>query len=90
VIVLVTFDPVIRRSGVIGRRDDDGGSLGVLVVVIVGNMGVEGLVIRGNSVEDSSDGTNEIEIDDKTPGNAFCMEGCWRVEQLEFWVCFEG
>jgi len=84
VIVFVTFDSVIRRSGVIGRRDDEGGSLGVLVVIVVDNMGVESLVIRGNSVEDSSDGANEIEIDHETPGNAFCVEGCWGMQQLKF------
>jgi len=77
VIVFVTFDPVIRRSGAIGRRDDEGSSLGVLVVLIVDDMGVESLEIRGNGVEDSLDGTNEVEIDDETPGNAFCVEGCW-------------
>ena len=79
VIAFVTFNPVIRRSGAIGRRDDDGGSLGVLVVLVVDDMGVESLVIRGNGVEDSSDGTNEVEIDDETPGNTFCVEGCWRM-----------
>ena len=35
------------------------------------DMGVEGLVIRGNGVGNSSDGTNKVEIDDETSGNAF-------------------
>jgi len=85
VIGLVTVDPVIRRSGgVIGGRDDEGGGFGVLVVIVVDDVGVEGLVIRGNGVENSSDGTNEVEIDDETPGNAFCVEGCWGMQQLKF------
>jgi hypothetical protein len=91
VIGFVSFDPVItRRSGAVGRGDNDGGSFRVLVVIVVEDMGVEGLVIWGNGVENSSDGTNEIEVDDETPGNAFCMEGCWRMQQLKLWVGFEG
>jgi len=80
VIVLVSFDPMKRRGGSTGGGDDDGGSFRVLVVVVViQGVGVEGLVIGGNCVENPSDGTNEIEIDDETPGDSFCMEGCWRV-----------
>jgi len=85
VIGLITVDPVIRRSGgTIGGRDDEGGGFGVLIVIVVDDVGVEGLVIRGNGVENSPDGTNEIEIDDETPGNAFRMEGCWSMQQLKF------
>lgn len=79
VIAFVTFDPMIRGSGVIGRRDYDGGSFGILVVILIDDMGVEGLVIRGDGIENSSDGTNEVEIYDETPGDAFCVEGCWRM-----------
>ena len=70
---------VTGGCGAVGRGDDHGGGLRVLVVLVVQDVGVEGLVIRGNGVENSSDGTNEIEIDDETPGNAFRVKGCWRV-----------
>ena len=79
VIAFVSFDPVITRGGAVGRGDDDGGGLRVLVVIVAEGVGVEGLVIRRNGVENPSDGTDEIEIDDETPGNAFCMEGCWHM-----------
>ena len=73
---------VIGGCGAVGRGDDHGGGLRVLVVQ---DVGVEGLVIGGNGVEDSSDGANEVKIDDETPGDAFCVEGHWAVEQLELW-----
>ena len=82
-VTLVSFDPVEGRSGgVIGRGDDDGGSFPVLVVIVVTvveGVGIEGLVIGGDGVENPSDGTNEIEIYDEAPGDAFCVEGRWRV-----------
>jgi hypothetical protein len=90
VVALVSVDPVIRRSCAAGRGDDEGSGFRVLVVVVVEGVGVEGLVVRGNGVEGSSDGADKIEIDDETPGNAFCMEGRWCVEQLKLWVVFEG
>ena len=85
-IILESFDPVKTRGGGIGRGYDDRGSFRVLVVIVVQDVGVEGLVIGGDGVKDPSDGTNEIEIDDETPSNAFCVEGCWRVQKLKFWA----
>jgi hypothetical protein len=90
VVALVSVDPVIRNR----RRGDDEGSgfrvlVVVVVVVVVEGVGVEGLVTRGNGVDGSSDGADEIEIDGETPGDAFCMEGHWCVEQLKLWVGFE-
>lgn len=86
VIVLKSFDPVKTRGGSIGRGDDNGGSFRILVVIVVQDVGIEGLVIGGDGVKDPSDGTNEIEIDDETPGNAFCVEGRRRVQKLKFWA----
>ena len=79
VIVLESFDPVKTRGGGIGRGDDKGDSFRVLAVIVVQDVGVEGLVVGGDDFKNPSDGTNEIEIDDETPGNAFCVEGCWRM-----------
>ena len=41
--------------------------------------GVESLVVRGDGVEDSSDGTGNVEADDEMPSGVFCMEGSRRV-----------
>jgi hypothetical protein len=42
-------------------------------------VGVKGLVVGGDGIEDPSDRTNEIEIDDETPGDTFRVEGGWGV-----------
>ena len=78
-IVLESFDPVKARGGGVGRGDDERGSFRIFVVIVVQDVGVEGLIIGGDGVKNPSDGTNEIEINDETPGDPFCVEGCWRV-----------
>jgi len=40
-----------------------------------------------DGIENSSDRTNEIEIDNDTPCDSLCLEGCGGVEELEL---FEG
>ncbi len=61
-------------------------SVGITIRVDVGAVkagavegGIEGL-------EDAADGANKVEIDDGSPGDAFCVEGGRAVHELKFWM----
>ena len=57
-VVPVLHDLVMRRGGSVVGRGGDRKGLRVLVLIVVQDIGVEGLVIWRNGIEDPSDGKN--------------------------------